>query len=146
VLYSAAALEAAVALAPAWLWRAWVAPLVLGFEARAERAVEAPDAMDARAGVDGAGALAALEAACAPDPCQALAALRRALRDLRVANQSADAAQLFEAAGRPRAVASSTRRALRGCLVAVIALMLFFVFLDLAFPSRGAQFRAFDEL
>ena len=94
--------RAAVALAPAWLWRAWIAPRVLGFPAGAD-APETPGEMDARAGVDGAGVLEALEAACAR---------RRPRRSRRCGARSgtcgsaraADAARLFEAAGRPRAV------------------------------------------
>ena len=145
VLYGAAALEAAVALAPAWLWRAWIAPRVLGFPAGAD-APETPGEMDARAGVDGAGVLEALEAACAPETPEALAALRRALRDLRVTRAPADAARLFEAAGRPRAVSCAARRALRGSLAAAVALMLLAGGAELVFPSRGAQFRSLDEL
>ena len=96
--------------------------------------------------VDGAGVLEALEAACAPETPEALAALRRALRDLRVTRAPADAARLFEAAGRPRAVSCAARRALRGSLAAAVALMLLAGGAELAFPSRGAQFHSLDEL
>ena len=144
VLYGAAALEAAVALAPAWLWRAWIAPRVLGFPAGAD-APETPGETDARAGVDGAGVLGRSRLR-APRRRPRRAAPRRALRDLRVTRAPADAARLFEAAGRPRAVSCAARRALRGSLAAAVALMLLAGGAELVFPSRGAQFRSLDEL
>ena len=57
-----------------------------------------------------------------------------------------DSMRLFEAAGRPRAVSCAARRALRGSLAAVVALMLLAAGAELVFPSRGAQFRSLDEL
>ena len=71
-----------------------------------------------------AGVLEALEAACAPETPSARRGAAARARDPRVTRAPADAARLFEAAGRPRAVSRAARRALRGSLAAAVALML----------------------
>ena len=123
VLYGAAALEAAVALAPAWLWRAWIAPRVLGFPAGAD-APETPGEMDARAGVDGAGVLVRARGCVRPgDARGARGAAARAPGPAGHARARRRRAALRGSGPAARRLLRGAARA-RGGLAAAVALML----------------------